>query len=139
MSLLSRIAAGFLFLWALVLFFSGPELSLQVHGTGEDDRTLVVRCDSLSDVPQSVHIEGVPSRYEVIKGSVPEPEAPGEDPTSGAYAPSDPYVVPTQLDSHCDHARTSRAAGIGLLAVPIALLALIRFPSSAASFPAPSR
>jgi hypothetical protein len=112
------VAAG-LFIWLLVLFFARPTLR---YGPGIGAQgSVTVKCNSVvaafvgedHTYDELADHGSYESQYTVVQGEIP----------GGTVA--DPFGPDKQIDAQCDQVLNGRAGMIGLLAVPVAVLATV--------------
>ena len=115
------IAATCFGVWALFLYAEDANLTLDV---GDGGRTLVIHCEPLSEygLDNRRHLE---TTYDESTDDVTTyDESTYDTPPSDIDDDGLDYEI---LNSYCDRARTANAAGIGLLAVPTSVLAVLGF------------
>lgn len=111
--MISRAVAAGLFLWMGYLFLVGPTVGFD----GDGDRDLTVRC---SPVTYYLSFDYTGSDLDVTAG--PRLTFTPVRGTPQAVGSADLVEVYNTINTYCDRARTSRAATIGLLAAPTAVL-----------------
>ena len=113
------VVAAALFIWLLVLFFASPTLRYgpQIGAQG----SVTVRCNSVvaafvgddHTYDELADHDSYVSQYVTVAGTQP----------SGTVA--DPFAPDKLIDAECNRALSGRAGMIGLLAVPVSVLAAV--------------